>query len=90
MNRQDIINHVESYLNGQITVDALSEWYFPLFKSEPLDTPEEEHRICAALFHDLDEYVPPVLWDPGAKYCVDEDELRKRLFGLLARLKGLD
>ena len=89
MNRHDIISYVERFLNSQISVEALCTWYFPLFKSEPLGTPEEDHRICAELFHDLDEYVPPELWDPEAKYCIDEKELRKRLERHLARLKAL-
>ena len=70
-------------------METLGKWFFPIFKYEPLGTPEAEHRIHSAIFHDLDEYVPADLRHLKALYTIDENELRKRLAVHLDRLKAL-
>jgi len=89
MDRQETINHIEDCLNGRISADELSKWYFPIFKSQPLGTPEVEYRIYSALFLDLDEYLPPALLHLKTEYDIDENELRKRLVEHVSRLKAL-
>ena len=90
VNLTETIDALRRYLSGECSVEAFEAWYYPRFKNEPADTPDDEHVIYAKVFGDLDAYTPPDLWVNDRKeYDIDEDELRKRLRSHLGNLNAL-